>query len=29
LLQSRADPTLRDDLTFMEDDTTDDLGPLT
>ena len=29
LLQSRADPTLRDDLKFMEDDTTDDLGPLT
>ena len=29
LLQSRADPTLRDDLEFMEDDTTDDLGPLT
>ena len=29
LLQSRADPTLRDDLRFMEDDTTDDLGPLT
>ena len=29
LLQSQADPTLRDDLKFMEDDTTDDLGPLT
>ena len=29
LLNSRADPTLRDDLEFMEEDTTDNLDPLT
>ena len=29
LRDSQADPSLRDDLKFMEDDTTDDLGPLT
>lgn len=29
LLQSQADPTLRDDLKAMEDDETDYLGPLT
>jgi prevent-host-death family protein len=28
LLDSRADPGLRDDLRFMDDDTTDDLDPL-
>jgi prevent-host-death family protein len=29
LLGSQADPGLRDDLKFMDDDTTDDLDPLT
>jgi len=29
LRDSQADPSLRDDLKFMEEDTTDDLDPLT